>query len=88
MSELHHRGVGQFTILSLAEFGQLSLQPTTSGSAEPAATATEALAMEAVAMATDPLEDPLPPLLDSVSIFSIVLHPVCQNENLEITTSL
>ena len=50
------RGIGRFTIPLLAEFGHLSLQPTTSGSAEPAAMATEAPA--------DPPEDPLPPLLE------------------------
>ena len=58
------RGMGQFTIPSLAEFGQLSLQPSTSGSAEPAAVATETL-VEVVAMTTDPPEDPLPPLPES-----------------------
>jgi hypothetical protein len=47
----------------LAEFGQLSLQPSTSGSAEPAAAATETLA-EVVAMATDPPKDQLPLLLE------------------------
>ena len=46
------RGISRFTIPSLAEFGHLSLQPATSGFAEPAATA-----MEVVAMATDPTED-------------------------------
>ena len=52
------RGIGRFTIPSLAEFGQLSLQPqpSTSGSAEPAATATKT-PVEVVAMTTDP---PLP----------------------------
>ena len=54
------RGIGGFTIPLLAEFGHLSLQPTSSGSAEPAATA-----VEAVVMATDPFEDLLPPLLES-----------------------
>ena len=49
------QGIGWFAILSLAEFGQLSLQPSTSGSAEPAA----------VAMATDPPKDPHPPLPES-----------------------
>ena len=34
------RGIGRFTILLLAEFGQLRLQPSTSGSAEPAAVST------------------------------------------------
>ena len=58
------RGIGQFTILSLAEFGQLSLQPSTSGSAEPAAAAM-GTPVEVVAMATDPPEDPLPPLPES-----------------------
>ena len=60
------RGIGRFTIPSLAEFGQLSLQPqpSTSGSAEPAATATET-PVEVVAMTTDPPEDPLPPLPES-----------------------
>ena len=58
------RGIGQFTIPSLAEFGQPSLQPGTSGSAEPAAVATETL-VEVVAMTTDPPEDPLPPLPES-----------------------
>ena len=58
------QGIGQFTIPSLAEFGQLSLQPSTSGSAEPAAAATET-PVEVVAMTTDPPEDPLPPLLES-----------------------
>ena len=58
------RGIGRFTIPSLAEFGQLSLQPSTSGSAEPAAVATETL-VEVVAMMTDPPEDPLPPLPES-----------------------
>ena len=60
------RGIGQFTILSLAEFGQLSLQPqpSMSGSAEPAAMATETL-VEVVAMTTDPPKDPLPPLPES-----------------------
>ena len=57
----------------LAEFGQLSLQPTTSGFAEPAATATEAPAMEAVAMNTDPPEDPLSLLLES---------PVLKDDNI------
>ena len=46
------RGISQFTILSLAEFGQPSQQPNASASAEPAA----------VAMATDPPKDLLPPL--------------------------
>ena len=50
------QGIGWFTIPLLAEFGQLSLQPSTSGSAEPAAVATETL-VEVVAMATDPPED-------------------------------
>ena len=67
------RGIGQFTIPSLAEFGQLSLQLTNSGSAEPAAMAMEALAMETVAMTTDPPEDPLPPLLES---------PVLKDDNI------
>ena len=58
------RGIGWFTIPSLAEFGQLSLQPSTSGSAEPAAMATET-PVEVVAMTTDPPEDPLPPLPES-----------------------
>ena len=60
------RGIGWFTIPSLAEFGQLSLQPqpSTSGSAEPAAVATATL-VEVAAMTTDPLEDPHPPLLES-----------------------
>ena len=60
------RGIGQFTIPSLAEFGQLSLQPqpSTSGSAEPAAMAAET-PVEVVAMTTDPPEDPLPPLPES-----------------------
>ena len=55
------QSIGQFTIPSLAEFGQLSLQPSMSGSAEPAAAATKTL-VEVVAMATDPPEDLLPPL--------------------------
>ena len=58
------QGIGWFTIPSLAEFGQLSLQPNTSGSAEPAAVATET-PVEVVAMTTDPPEDPLPPLPES-----------------------
>ena len=60
------QGIGRFTIPSLAEFGHLSLQPepSTSGSAEPAATATET-PVEVVAMTTDPPEDPLPPLPES-----------------------
>ena len=60
------RGIGQFTIPSLAEFGQLSLQPqpSTSGSAEPAATAAKT-PVEVVAMTTDPPEDPLPLLPES-----------------------
>ena len=60
------QGIGQFTILLLAEFGQLSLQPqpSTSGSAEPAAVATKT-PVEVVAMTTDPPEDPLPPLPES-----------------------
>ena len=60
------RGIGRFTIPSLAEFGQLSLQPqpSTSGSAEPAETAAETL-VEVVAITTDPPEDPLPPLPES-----------------------
>jgi hypothetical protein len=58
------QGIGQFTIPSLAEFGQLSLQPSASGSAEPAAAATETL-VEVVVMTTDPPKDPLPPLLES-----------------------
>ena len=60
------QGIGRFTIPSLAEFGQLSLQPqpSTSGSAEPAATAAET-PVEVVAMTTDPPEDPLPPLPES-----------------------
>ena len=57
----------------LAEFGQLSLQPTTSGFAELAATATEAPAIEAVAMNTDPSEDPLFLLLES---------PVLKDDNI------
>ena len=67
------RSIGRFTIRSLAEFGHLSLQPATSGSAEPAAMATEALAMEAVAMATDLPEDPLPSLSES---------PVLKDDNI------
>ena len=74
------RGIGQFTIPLLAEFGQPSQQPNTSGSAEPAAVATETLAevatetlaevatetlAEVVAMTTDPPEDLLPPLPES-----------------------
>ena len=58
------QGIGWFTIPSLAEFGQLSLQPNMSGSAEPAAVATET-PVEVVAMTTDPPEDPLPPLPES-----------------------
>ena len=60
------QGIGWFTIPSLAEFGQLSLQPqpSTSGSAEPAATAAKT-PVEVVAMTTDPPEDPLPPLPES-----------------------
>ena len=60
------RGIGRFTIPSLAEFGQLSLQPepSMSGSAEPAAMAAET-PVEVVAMTTDPPEDPLPLLLES-----------------------
>ena len=60
------RGIGRFTIPSLAEFGQLSLQPqpSMSGSAEPAAMAAET-PVEVVAMTTDPPEDPLPPLPES-----------------------
>ena len=58
------RGIGRFSIPSLAEFGQLCLQPSTSGSAEPAAVATE-MPVEVVAMTTDPSEDPLPPLPES-----------------------
>ena len=58
------RGIGRFTILLLAEFGQLRLQPSTSGSAEPTAVLTET-PVELVAMTTDPPEDPLPPLLES-----------------------
>ena len=58
------QGMGQFTILSLAEFGQLSLQSSTSGSAEPAAAATKT-PVEVVAMTTDPPKDPLPPLPES-----------------------
>ena len=56
------RGISKFTLLSLAEFGHLSLQPSTSGSAEPAA-----MAMEVVAMAADPSEDPLPPFWSPLS---------------------
>ena len=37
------QGIRWFTIPLLVEFGQLSLQPSTSGSAEPAAVATETL---------------------------------------------
>ena len=62
------RGIGTTTIPLLVEFGHLSLPPTTSGSAEPAA-----MAMEAVAMATDPPEHPLPPLLES---------PVLKDDNI------
>ena len=60
------RGIGRFTIPSLAEYGQLSLQPqpSTSGSAEPAAAATTT-PVEVVAMTTDPPEDPLPLLPES-----------------------
>ena len=60
------RGIGRFTIPLLAEFGQLSLQsqPSTSGSAEPAAMAAET-PVEVVAMTTDPPKDPLPPLPES-----------------------
>ena len=61
------------TIPLLAEFGQPSLQPATSGSAEPTTMATETLAMEAVAMATDPHKDPLPPLPES---------PVLEDDNI------
>ena len=67
------QGIGQFTIPSLAEFGQLSLQPSTSGSAEPAAAATET-PVEVVAMTTDPPEDPLPPLLESPSLTMTTLY--------------
>ena len=42
----------------------LQPQPSTSGSAETAATAAETL-VEVVAMTTDPPEDPLPPLPES-----------------------
>ena len=63
------RGIGRFTLPSLAEFGHLSLQPSTSGSVEPAATATEA-----VAMATDPHEEPLPPLLESPVFEDDAIH--------------
>jgi hypothetical protein len=55
------RGVGWFTIPSLAEFGQPSQQPNISGSAESVAVGIETLE-EMVAMATDPPEDLLPPL--------------------------
>ena len=58
------RGIGQFTIPSLAEFGQLCLQPSTSKSAKLATAATETL-VEVVAMTTDPPEDPLLPLPES-----------------------
>ena len=58
------RGIGRFTILLLAEFGQLRLQPSTSGSAEPTAVVTET-PVELVAMTTDSPEDPLPPLPES-----------------------
>ena len=58
------RDIGRFTISSLAEFGQLRLQPSTSGSAEPTAVVTET-PVELVAMTTDSPEDPLPPLLES-----------------------
>ena len=65
--------MGANPIATYAEFGQLSLQPTTSGFAEPAATATEATAMEAVAMNTDPPEDPLSLLLEC---------PVLEDDNI------
>ena len=58
------QGIGRFTIPSLAEFDQLSIQPSMSGSAEPAAAATET-PVEVVAMTTDPPKDPLPPLSES-----------------------
>ena len=66
------RGIEQFTIPLLAEFGQLGLQPqpNTSGSAEPAAVAT-ATPVEVVVMTTDPPEDPLSQLPES---------PVVENE--------
>ena len=53
----------------LAEFGHLSLHLAISGSAEPAATATEV-----VVMATDPPEDPLPPLLESPVLEDDAIH--------------
>jgi hypothetical protein len=63
------RGIGQFTILSLAEFGQLSLQPqpSMSGSAEPATMAAET-PVEVVAMTTDPPLLPESPVVEDEPI--------------------
>ena len=64
--------IGQFTISSLAEFGQPSQQPDTSGSAEPAA----------VAMATFPPEDLLfhyqSPLSSRMTTFSSTMTRICR----------
>ena len=53
--------LGEHKFYNISTF--LTLQPATSGSAEPAAMATEAPAMEAVAMATDSPTEPM--LLES-----------------------
>ena len=66
------RGISQFTILSLAEFGQPSQQPNASASAEPAA----------VAMATFPPEDLLfhyqSPLSSRMTTFSSTMTRICR----------
>ena len=71
------QGIGRFTIPSLAEFDQLSIQPSMSGSAEPAAAATET-PVEVVAMTIDPPKDPLPPLSESPVIED---DPILSDDN-------
>ena len=56
------RGISRFTLPLLAEFGHLSLQHSTSGSAEPAA------------MATDPPTEPLPLLPESPVLEDDAIH--------------
>ena len=67
------RGINRFTLPSLTEMGHLSLQPSTSGSAEPAAAAAET-----VAMITDSPSESLPPLPESPILADDVI-PVDDN---------
>ena len=54
------RGISRFTLPLLAEFGHLSLQPSMSGSSEPAAIPTEAVAMATDSPTEPPLLEPCP----------------------------